>query len=159
MSQVVLSRTVLKMDDSTKDADRIAEGPDVPNQKFLSSLSAEDELKSAHRTEYELTVDHTKLLPAAPKLLPVPYHEPELEHDRVGEGYRVLLFNDEVHSMVEVALQLMKALHCSLEIAGSIMLRAHSNGRTVVTITSRRDAERIAGILREIALLVSVDRL
>ncbi|MGI8905507.1 MAG: YgfZ/GcvT domain-containing protein [Candidatus Sumerlaeaceae bacterium] len=30
----------------------------VPNQRFLSSLSAEDELNSAHRTEYELTVDH-----------------------------------------------------------------------------------------------------
>ncbi|MGI8905753.1 MAG: NAD(P)/FAD-dependent oxidoreductase [Candidatus Sumerlaeaceae bacterium] len=31
----------------------------VPNQKFLSGLRAEDELSSAHRTEYELTVDQT----------------------------------------------------------------------------------------------------
>jgi ATP-dependent Clp protease adapter protein ClpS len=125
----------MKMDDSTKDNS-------TPQPGQLTRLDG----------------DHgPKLLPASPKYLPVPYDEAE-DH-LAGEGYRVLLFNDEVHSMEEVALQLMKALSCTLDVAAAIMLRAHTNGKAVVTITARREADRIAGILREISLLVSVDPL
>jgi ATP-dependent Clp protease adapter protein ClpS len=100
-----------------------------------------------------------KLLTAEPKLLPVPYVDPEQANELTGEGYRVLLYNDEVHSMDEVALQLVKALSCTLDIAAAIMLRAHRNGKAVVTITTRTEAERVADILREIALKVSVQKI
>ena len=76
-----------------------------------------------------------------------------------SEGYRVLLFNDDFHTVDEVAFQLVKALRCALDMAAAIMLRAHHNGKATVTITSRSEAERIAGVLREIALIVSVDRI
>jgi ATP-dependent Clp protease adaptor protein ClpS len=103
--------------------------------------------------------DSTKLLPSSPKLLPVPYSDAETDGGLTGEGYRVLLFNDDVHSSQEVAMQLVKALTCTLDVAVEIMLRAHTTGKAVVTIASRREAERVAGVLREIALLVRVDRL
>jgi ATP-dependent Clp protease adapter protein ClpS len=100
-----------------------------------------------------------KLLGSEPTLLPVPYVTPEQDDELTGEGYRVLLYNDEVHSMDEVALQLVKALACTLDVAASIMLRAHRNGKAVVTITTRGEAERVAGVLREISLRVSVDKI
>ena len=75
-----------------------------------------------------------------------------------GEGYRVLLYNDELHTQEEVVIQLRRALSCPLEQAIEIMLRAHTNGKAVVTITTRDQAQHIAKILREIALVVRVDR-
>jgi ATP-dependent Clp protease adapter protein ClpS len=45
-----------------------------------------------------------------------------------------------------------------MEDAFEIMSRAHHNGRAVVTIASRDEAERVAGVLREIGLGVQVDR-
>lgn len=75
-----------------------------------------------------------------------------------GEGYRVLLFNDDFHSMEEVILQIMKATRCPLDVAEEIMLRAHNNGQAVVVITSQEEAERVASVLRDIALVVQVTR-
>ena len=46
--------------------------------------------------------------------------------------------------------------------SGALRASARGNrakGKAVVTITARREADRIAGILREISLLVSVDPL
>ena len=75
-----------------------------------------------------------------------------------GEGYRVLLFNDDVHTMDEVVLQLVKALSCTVEEAVAVMLRAHEKGITTVIITTKGEANRVAGILREIGLRVDVEQ-
>lgn len=100
--------------------------------------------------------------PAQKPGMPAPAPEPDVESgersDTGGEGYRVLLFNDEIHTAEEVVAQLVKALRCPMEDAFEIMSRAHHNGRAVVTIASRDEAERVAGVLREIGLGVQVDR-
>lgn len=75
-----------------------------------------------------------------------------------GEGYRVLLYNDHAHWMDEVVNQVVKALRCDLETAAGITMRAHRNGRAVVTITDKDEATRVADVLREINLRVSVDQ-
>jgi ATP-dependent Clp protease adaptor protein ClpS len=75
-----------------------------------------------------------------------------------GEGYRVLLFNDSVHTFEEVVGQLSKALHCGLEDASEIAGRAHENGAAVVVIASEREANRISKVLRQIGLHVKVDK-
>src|SRR5688572_29651764 len=95
------------------------------------------------------------LLPAPGKPHPIQVAEPQTG----GEGYRVLLFNDNVHTMDQVILQVRKALDCATDVAVAIMARAHNRGRSVVTIAERGEAERVAGVLREIALSVAVDRL
>ncbi|PKO20096.1 Clp protease ClpS [candidate division BRC1 bacterium HGW-BRC1-1] len=74
-----------------------------------------------------------------------------------GEGYRVMLFNDEDHVLQDVVIQVAKALRCKLEQAVTITLAAHHKGRAVVTITTESDAKRIADVLREIDLVVNVD--
>jgi ATP-dependent Clp protease adaptor protein ClpS len=96
------------------------------------------------------------------KLLPSPTRAPEEEQSQKvetgGEGYRVLLFNDEHHVMDEVAGQIRKALNCTWAVAEEIMMRAHMTGSAVVIIAARRKADRVASILREIALVVRVDK-
>jgi len=74
-----------------------------------------------------------------------------------GEGYKVVLFNDEVHSVDQVVMQLLRALRCSVDTAVEIMWRAHSRGRAIVTISDHDEAHRVTGILREIALKVTVE--
>lgn len=88
---------------------------------------------------------------------PAPGAAPETETTTPGEGWRVILFNDDTHSMDEVALQLMLALDCPAEVAHHIMMTAHRTGRATAAITTRPEADRIAGVLRQIALRVRVE--
>jgi len=78
------------------------------------------------------------------------------EQETRGEGWAVLLFNDSVHSMDEVAAAVCVAINCDLDTAWSIMLRAHKNGKAVVTIAERVEAERVASVLRSAKLTVEI---
>lgn len=74
-----------------------------------------------------------------------------------GEGWRVLLFNDEEHYREEVIVQVMVATNCDEQVAAAIVDRAHNYGQATVTITDREEAERVAEVLRRINLRVSVE--
>ena len=50
----------------------------------------------------------------------------------LGKLYKVVLFNDDDHSMEAVAAQIIKAIHCDETRALTIMLEAHKTGRAVV---------------------------
>jgi ATP-dependent Clp protease adapter protein ClpS len=70
--------------------------------------------------------------------------------------FAVILHNDEEHDMVEVDIQVMKALSCSYPLAHKHTLRAHNNGKTTLAITSREKALEIAGVLKQIKLTVTL---
>lgn len=77
-----------------------------------------------------------------------------------GEGlpaFRVILFNDEEHSMDQVALQVQKATGCCLEKAEAIMLEAHRTGQAIVYSGDLEACNKVAGILQQIGLRVSVE--
>lgn len=101
---------------------------------------------------------HNESIPEPPDPLDDLLATEQIDLTVEGEGYRVVLFNDDVHTVAEVVGQLMKALQCPPQDAVTITIRAHMRGHTVVTITTREHAEEIAGVLREISLGVSVDR-
>ena len=73
--------------------------------------------------------------------------------------YSVTLYNDEEHSRDEVAVQLMKALPCPLGKAWTLMLLAEKQGQAVVAVAGQPRALRIAAILRQINLRVSLRQL
>lgn len=77
--------------------------------------------------------------------------------DEIGEGYRVILYNDEFHSYDEVVLQIQKATGCRLEIAIDVMLEAHHKGRAVCHRGAREECQRVCRVLREIRLQCEVD--
>lgn len=85
--------------------------------------------------------------------------EYDLSHLEPWREYLVILHNDEEHSQDEVAVQLMKALSCPLDKAWALMLQAQEEGQAVVAMAGGPRALRIAAILRQINLRVSLRQL
>ena len=74
-----------------------------------------------------------------------------------GDGYRVILYNDDYHSQDEVAEQLHKATEYSLLKCWAIMMEAHAKGRAVCYNGTREKCHHVAKVLREIRLQCEVD--
>ncbi len=74
-----------------------------------------------------------------------------------GDPWRVILYNDNWHTVDEVVLQVRKAARCSREEALAITYRAHTTGRAVAYAGSKPDCQRALGVLREIALQAELD--
>ena len=72
--------------------------------------------------------------------------------------YKVILYNDDVHSMDEVVFQLQRATGCSLEKACFIMEEAHTRGRAVAYTGAKEDCEKVCAVLRQIRLQVEMDQ-
>jgi ATP-dependent Clp protease adapter protein ClpS len=68
-----------------------------------------------------------------------------------------VLFNDDHHDMMEVALQIVRATNCSPDHAWKIMLEAHSSGRAVVIVAHKERCEHVSAVLEEIRLGTKVE--
>ena len=109
-----------------------------------------------YKKSFHISEHATKIQPG---VQPLPQVDPTVEPEHYpGEGYRVTLFNDDFHSVDEVVAQLLKALKCPLDMAVDIMMRAHTRGSATVIIADQPVADSVAATLREIALVVSVER-
>lgn len=75
----------------------------------------------------------------------------------LGKPHKVILFNDNHHSMEEVCVQIMRAISCGAEKATQIMLEAHNTGRAVVFTGSLERCELVAEILEEIRLGTKIE--
>ncbi|MDA3960161.1 MAG: ATP-dependent Clp protease adaptor ClpS [Planctomycetota bacterium] len=74
----------------------------------------------------------TTVLPA-PKVLPA---DPASATDR---GWKVVLYNDEVHDFITVVFALQRAAGLSVEVAEMVAYEAHSAGSAVVKSGLDRD--------------------
>ncbi len=77
------------------------------------------------------------------------------ETDR-ATPWHVILYNDEVHTVNEVILQVQKATGASVEVAFEITMAVHTEGKAICFSGPLSECERVAHILREIALTVQV---
>ena len=75
-----------------------------------------------------------------------------IEEIEIDSAYRVLLFNDEIHTFDEVIEQLIKAIGCSFEKARSFAFEVHVKGKAMVFAGSMPDCLKVSSILEEIAL-------
>jgi ATP-dependent Clp protease adapter protein ClpS len=80
-----------------------------------------------------------------------------IERSKVEHGWRVILYNDDVHDFDEVILQLQRAAGHSLEKATAIAYEVDRVGRAVCYEGTREDCQKVAAVLRQIALQVEVD--
>jgi ATP-dependent Clp protease adaptor protein ClpS len=69
---------------------------------------------------------------------------------------RVILFNDEHHSMEEVVAQVKKAVKCSQGDAMRITLMAHNNGQAVCFAGPLPKCVEVQSILQEIDLACDI---
>ena len=75
---------------------------------------------------------------------------------KVTRPWKVILFNDDIHTFDEVILQVQKATGCSLTEATRITLEAHFNGKAVAYSGEFPACHRVAGVLQEIGLIVEI---
>ncbi len=92
---------------------------------------------------------------AVPETRPVVEEEGEAR-TRLEPPWITILWNCDCHTFEQVARQLMKAIGCSYDDGMAIAWRVHSDGKAVVRAGPRDDCERVARILAEIGLRVSV---
>ncbi len=75
---------------------------------------------------------------------------------KIKRPWKVVLYNDDIHSFDEVILQVQKATGYSLAEATRISMEAHFKGKAVAYSGEFVDCNKVAGILREIGLLVEI---
>lgn len=90
--------------------------------------------------------------------------EPEVlieEEEQVSESFdnpwRVILYNDEIHTFDEVILQLIKATGCSTSHAEGKAWEVHTRGKANVFEGSFEECFRVQGVLREIQLVTEIE--
>jgi ATP-dependent Clp protease adapter protein ClpS len=75
----------------------------------------------------------------------------------IGDPWKVILYNDNIHTFDEVILQLQKATGCNVQRAEQIAYAAHTKGKAIAFSGEFNECYRVAGVLREIQLIVEIE--
>ena len=92
--------------------------------------------------------------PATPGVAPVVEEETDTA---VETPWRVILYDDEIHTFEEVILQLMKAVGCTAEQGERHAWTVHTRGKDCVYQGDFFDCFRVQGVLREIQLVTEIE--
>ncbi len=91
---------------------------------------------------------------AAPDVEVVVTEETE---ERLDEPWRVILYNDEIHTFEEVIFQVIKATGCTVAEAEARVWQAHVEGKAPVFEGTFEDCFRVQGVLNEIGLVTELE--
>ena len=86
--------------------------------------------------------------------------EPEVDvavAESVDAPWRVILYNDAIHTFDEVILQLVKATGCSTQDAEKIAWTVHREGKAMAFEGDFPECFRVQGVLREIQLVTEIE--
>lgn len=78
------------------------------------------------------------------------------EEEHLDSPWRLILYDDDVHTFDEVINQLIKALGCSLAKAEQLTLKVHNEGKATVFEGSFEECLKINAILQEIQLITEI---
>lgn len=81
----------------------------------------------------------------------------EETEERLDEPWKVILYNDDIHTFEEVILQLLKATGCTTQEAERIAWQAHMNGKAVAYEGTFDECFRVNAVLREIQLVTEIE--
>lgn len=81
----------------------------------------------------------------------------EETEERLDTPWRVILYNDDIHSFDEVILQLIKATGCTAQEAEAHAWTVHTEGKDTVYEGSFEECFRVQGVLREIQLVTEIE--
>ncbi len=71
--------------------------------------------------------------------------------------WRVILYNDEIHTFIEVIRQLVKATGCTTRQAEAWAWEVHTKGKATVYEGEFEECFRVQGVLREIQLVTEIE--
>lgn len=78
------------------------------------------------------------------------------EEEQEDTPWRVILYDDDVHTFDEVIEQLIKALKCSTSHAEELTFKVHNEGKAKVYEGSFEACFEVNGILKEIQLITEI---
>ena len=78
------------------------------------------------------------------------------EEEEVTTPWRLILYDDDVHTFDEVINQLIKALGCSVAKAEEMTLRVHEEGKATVYEGLFEECLKINSVLQEIQLITEI---
>lgn len=80
----------------------------------------------------------------------------EQTEDTVHHPWRLILYDDDIHTFDEVIEQVMKATGCSLSRAEDITWKVHHEGKALVHEGEFEECLRIDSVLKEIQLVTEI---
>ncbi|HKL18279.1 MAG TPA: ATP-dependent Clp protease adaptor ClpS [Halalkalibaculum sp.] len=80
----------------------------------------------------------------------------EEEDEEEENPWRVILFDDDVHTFDEVINQLIKALGCTEDHAEKLTFKVHNEGKAKVFEGSFEECFQVNGTLKEIQLITEI---
>jgi ATP-dependent Clp protease adaptor protein ClpS len=83
------------------------------------------------------------------------YAEEDVQ-EAIQTPWRLILYNDDVHTFDEVILQLIKALNCGRTHAEELTLQVHHEGKAIVFEGEFEECLKRDGVLREIDLMTEI---
>jgi ATP-dependent Clp protease adapter protein ClpS len=96
--------------------------------------------------------------PAAPAPDEAAVVEQEVDDEtRLDEPWRVVLYDDNIHTFEEDILQLVKATGCTEERAERHAWTVHTEGKDCVYTGEFFECLRVQGVLREIQLVTEIE--
>lgn len=82
--------------------------------------------------------------------------EEEQEDEDEESPWRVILYDDDIHTFDEVIEQLMKALNCNESHAEELTYKVHNEGKAEVFEGSFEECFEVNGVLKEIQLVTEI---
>ncbi len=78
------------------------------------------------------------------------------EEEEIDTPWRLILYDDDVHTFDEVINQLIKALACSIPKAEELTLKVHNEGKAIVYEGSFEECLKRNAVLQEIQLITEI---
>jgi ATP-dependent Clp protease adapter protein ClpS len=78
------------------------------------------------------------------------------EKESLDTPWRLILYDDDIHTFDEVINQLIKALGCSTAKAEKLTLKVHNEGKALVFEGSFEECLKINSVLQEIQLITEI---
>ena len=82
--------------------------------------------------------------------------EEEQQDDQEESPWKVILYDDDIHTFDEVIHQLKKALGCNHSHAEELTYKVHNEGKAEVFEGSFEDCFKVNGVLKEIQLVTEI---
>lgn len=76
--------------------------------------------------------------------------------EAINTPWRLILYDDDIHTFDEVIAQLMKATGCSLEKAEDMTWKVHNDGKATVHEGEFEECLKIDSVLKEIQLVTEI---
>lgn len=78
------------------------------------------------------------------------------EDEEIDTPWRLILYDDDIHTFEEVINQLIKALGCSKAKAEELTYKVHNEGKATVFEGSFEECLKINSVLQEIQLVTEI---